>query len=225
MGMGAGGDYPWFERLLQELGHECGWAMGEDSGFGNAQAEDGSAGHGVDLAVVAGGALSQASASESGRAQCAAVAGASAQAGANAEAGEESVAGFGLGPGRAEEAEAVDDGGSCGTGTVGLLPYAAERRKQLLYALQRMEAEIAVLHTRVEVEEKKRPSAVRLMTHPGVGPVTALAMVVTVGPAQRFSSAKQVGIYFGLIPSEYSSGERQKLGRISKQGSAFQRFC
>ena len=105
-----------------------------------------------------------------------------------------------------------------------LLPYAAERRKQLLETLERMELEIAGLHGRVEEEAKKRPAAERLMTHPGVGPVTALAMVVTVGPAERFPSAKQVGSYFGLIPGEYSSGERQKLGRISKQGNAFLRF-
>ena len=64
----------------------------------------------------------------------------------------------------------------------------------------------------------------RLMSHPGVGPVTALAMVLTLGPAERFASARQVGSYFGLIPGEYSSGGRQQLGRITKQGSSFLRF-
>jgi transposase len=105
-----------------------------------------------------------------------------------------------------------------------LLPYAAERRKQLLESLERMEAEMAELNRRVEEEAGQRPAAVRLMTHPGVGPVTALAMVLTLGPAQRFATAKQVGSYFGLIPSEHSSGGRQQLGRISKQGSSFLRF-
>jgi transposase len=62
------------------------------------------------------------------------------------------------------------------------------------------------------------------MSHPGVGPVTALAMVLTLGPAKRLASAKQVGSYFGLIPSEHSNGGRQQLGRISKQGSSFLRF-
>ena len=62
------------------------------------------------------------------------------------------------------------------------------------------------------------------MTHPGVGPVTGLAMVLTLGPAERFESAKQVGSYFGLIPSEASSGGKQRLGKISKQGSSFLRF-
>ena len=105
-----------------------------------------------------------------------------------------------------------------------LLPYAGQRRKQLLESLDRMEAEMAELNRRVEEEAGQRPAAVRLMTHPGVGPVTALAMVLTLGPAKRFASAKQVGSYFGLIPCEHSSGGRQQLGRISKQGSSFLRF-
>src|SRR6185369_2399345 len=69
-----------------------------------------------------------------------------------------------------------------------------------------------------------RCEAMRLMTHPGVGPVTALAMVLTLGPAEQFGSAKPVGSYFGLIPSEESSGGKQRLGRISQQGSSFLRF-
>ena len=105
-----------------------------------------------------------------------------------------------------------------------LLPYAAERRKRLLETLDSLEAEIAELDRRVAEEARQRPEAVRLMTHPGVGPVTALAMVLTLGPAERFASGKQVGSYFGLIPSEASSGGKQRLGRISKQGSSFLRF-
>src|SRR2546427_12196738 len=62
------------------------------------------------------------------------------------------------------------------------------------------------------------------MTQRGVGPVTALAMVRRLGPAERFASGRKVGSYFGLIPSEHSSGGKQKLGHISKQGSSFLRF-
>ena len=105
-----------------------------------------------------------------------------------------------------------------------LLPYAAERRKRLLEGLDGLEAEIGELDRRVAEEARRRPEAERLMTHPGVGPVTALSVVLTLGPAERFESAKQVGSYFGLIPSEASSGGRQRLGRISKQGSSFLRF-
>jgi transposase len=105
-----------------------------------------------------------------------------------------------------------------------LLPYAAQRRQKLLAELDELEVEISQLDRRVADEARQRPEAVRLMTHPGVGPVTALAMVLTLGPAERFESAKQVGSYFGLIPSEASSGGKQRLGRISKQGSSFLRF-
>jgi transposase len=105
-----------------------------------------------------------------------------------------------------------------------LLPYAAMRRQQLLQTLDRLEAEMAVLNRQVDEEVKQRPAALRLMTHPGVGPVTALAMVLTLGPAERFASGRKVGSYFGLIPSEHCSGGRQQLGHISKQGSSFLRF-
>src|SRR6202521_4992403 len=96
-----------------------------------------------------------------------------------------------------------------------LLPYAAQRRKRLLEALDGLEAEISDLDRRVAEEARQRPEAVRLMTHPGVGAVTALAMVLTLGPAERFGSAKQVGSYFGLIPREESRGGKHGLGGIA----------
>jgi transposase len=105
-----------------------------------------------------------------------------------------------------------------------LLPYAALRRERLLQTLDQLEAEIGELNRQVEAEVRRRPQALKLTTHPGVGPVTALALVLTLGPAKRFVSGRQVGSYFGLIPREHSSGGRQRLGSISKQGSSFLRF-
>jgi transposase len=105
-----------------------------------------------------------------------------------------------------------------------MLPYAAGRRERLLATLEQLEAEIGQLNRQVEAEVKQRPAAMKLMSHPGVGPVTALAMVLTLGPAERFENARKVGSYFGLIPREHSSGGRQQLGPISKQGNAFLRF-
>jgi len=61
------------------------------------------------------------------------------------------------------------------------------------------------------------------MTQVGVGPVVALAVVLTLGPVERFRHGKQVASYFGLIPREHSSGGRQRLGAISKQGNPFVR--
>lgn len=62
------------------------------------------------------------------------------------------------------------------------------------------------------------------MTHPGVGPVTALATEVFLGDASRFDNGKALASYVGLIPSEYSSGTRQRLGALSKPGNPLLRF-
>ena len=61
------------------------------------------------------------------------------------------------------------------------------------------------------------------MTQPGVGPITSLAFVVTLGDVSRFQRGKQVASYLGLIPSERSSGSKRRLGAISKQGNVFMR--
>ena len=62
------------------------------------------------------------------------------------------------------------------------------------------------------------------MSHPGVGPILALATVLTLGDVDRFPRSKHVASYVGLIPREDSSGERRRLGAISKQGNSFMRF-
>src|SRR6202158_2134876 len=105
-----------------------------------------------------------------------------------------------------------------------LLPWASRRRAELLQLLDQVGAAIAELGRAVGEPANARPAAQRLMTHPGVGPITALAFTLTIGPAQRFQRGKQIASYLGLIPSEYSSGgRRQRLGHISKQGNPFLR--
>ena len=102
--------------------------------------------------------------------------------------------------------------------------WARRRRQELLELLDRMNPKIDELTTAVEREAKKRPDAVRLMTHPGVGPLTALAYVLIIGTPERFPRGKQIGTYVGMIPSEESSAGKQRLGHISKQGSSLLRF-
>ena len=104
-----------------------------------------------------------------------------------------------------------------------LLPWASRRRAELLKLLDELEGSITALDGAVLEEANARPAVRRLMTHPGVGSVTALAFTLTLGPAERFRRGKQVASYFGLIPSEHSSGGKQRLGHISKQGSSFVR--
>jgi len=105
-----------------------------------------------------------------------------------------------------------------------LAPWASRRRQELLELLDRMNPTIEELTAAVEREAKKRPDVMRLMTHPGVGPLTALAYVLIIGTWERFPCGKQIGNYVGMIPCEESSGGKQRLGHISKQGSSLLRF-
>jgi transposase len=105
-----------------------------------------------------------------------------------------------------------------------LAPWASRRRQELLELLDRMNPTIEELTTAAEQEVKKRPEALRLMTHPGVGPLTALAYVLIIGTPERFHCGKQIGTYVGMIPCEDSSARKQRLGHISKQGNSLLRF-
>lgn len=102
--------------------------------------------------------------------------------------------------------------------------WASRRRHELLELLDRMNPTIEELTAAAEQEARKRPDVLRLMTHPGVGPLTALAYVLIIGTPARFPRGKQIGTYVGMIPSEDSSGGKQRLGHISKQGSSLLRF-
>jgi hypothetical protein len=89
---------------------------------------------------------------------------------------------------------------------------------------EKFEAEIEKLNQRVEEQVSKRPGARLLLSHPGVGPITALATEVFLGDPARFADSKALASYVGLIPREYSSGGRQRLGGLSKQGNPLLRF-
>ena len=105
-----------------------------------------------------------------------------------------------------------------------LEPWTSRRRDDLLEMLKEMNQRIAQLNTAVEQAAEQRPEAVLLMSHPGVGPILALATVLTLGDVSRFPRGKHVASYLGLIPKEASSGQRRRLGAISKQGNSFMRF-
>lgn len=64
------------------------------------------------------------------------------------------------------------------------------------------------------------PAVALLRTIPGVGPRTAEAIVAYIDKPDRFSKAKQVGAYFGLVPSQDQSGKTNRLGHITKEGPA-----
>jgi transposase len=102
-------------------------------------------------------------------------------------------------------------------------PWASRRRQELLRMLDQLDASLKEFDQAVAEQAEQSPAAVLLMTHPGVGPVTSLAFVLTLGRVERFARSKQVVSYLGLNPREYSSGGRQRLGSISKQGNPMMR--
>ena len=102
--------------------------------------------------------------------------------------------------------------------------WASRRRQDLLDLLDQLTPKIQALSRALEDVVEKRPVTRQLMTHPGVGPLTALAFELVIGTPERFPCGKQVASYVGLVPSEESSGDRRRLGHISKQGSALLRF-
>jgi transposase len=105
-----------------------------------------------------------------------------------------------------------------------LQPWADRRREDLLKLLAMLDEQVALLDEAVKKAAWENEKARLLMTQPGVGPVTSLAFVLTMGEVTRFPRGKQVASYLGLIPREYSSGGHQRLGSISKQGNRFMRM-
>jgi transposase len=102
--------------------------------------------------------------------------------------------------------------------------YTAQRRDELLSLYTQLDKRIQQLDQQVETEARQRPQARRLLTYPGVGPVTALATEVFLADPHRFAGANQVASYIGMIPCEHSSGKRQRLGKLSKEGNSLLRY-
>jgi transposase len=102
--------------------------------------------------------------------------------------------------------------------------WTARRREDLLGLLEQFNGYIGELDQAVTAAAREHRQARLLMTQPGVGPITALAFALTIGDVSRFKHSKQVSSYLGLIPAEHSSGGKQRLGRISKQGNCFMRM-
>src|ERR1700737_2052022 len=105
-----------------------------------------------------------------------------------------------------------------------LKPWASRRREDLFTIRGMLDERIAPLDQAVEESAMQNEKARLLMTQPGVGPITAMAFVLTMGDVHRFPRGKQVASYLGLIPREYSSAGKQRFGSISKQGNRFMRM-
>ena len=108
-------------------------------------------------------------------------------------------------------------------GELAMPGWAGCRRQDLLEMLGYLDKKIMPLDRAAEELSRRDKMAQLLRTQPGVGPITSLAFAVTIGDAARFQRGKQVASYVGLIARERSSGGKQRLGKISKQGNRFLR--
>lgn len=106
-----------------------------------------------------------------------------------------------------------------------LPPHTAQRRDHRLQLLAGLSTQIRELDDAITTAALAHPDALRLITHPGVGAMTALATVVVLGPVARFPDSKHVVSYVGLAPALNASADKPHLGHITKQGSTLLRFA
>lgn len=89
--------------------------------------------------------------------------------------------------------------------------------------LQALDARIEAYDRRLGALAEQMSAPRRLMQVPGVGPLTATAVVATVGDARMFRNGRQFAAWLGLVPRQHSSGGKVRLGRITKRGDAYLR--
>ena len=100
---------------------------------------------------------------------------------------------------------------------------AREALGSLVEQVKAVQAQIGILEKRLMVWHRASEASRRLETIPGVGVITATALVATIGDASQFHSGRQLAAWLGLVPRQYSSGGKERLGRISKHGDGYLR--
>ena len=102
--------------------------------------------------------------------------------------------------------------------------HARRRREDSLELLAWLTTRIDQLDDQIAAVASTDPGVQLLLTHPGVGPLTALTTVLVFGPLTRFADSKHVVSYVGLAPAVNASADKQRLGQITKQGNALLRW-
>jgi transposase len=104
------------------------------------------------------------------------------------------------------------------------LPALVQRSVQaLLEHLRDLDAHVAEFDRAIAQHAKSSAPAQRLVALTGIGPLTASAVVASVGNAQDYRNGRQFAAWLGLVPRQYSSGGKIKLGRITRRGDAYLR--
>lgn len=100
----------------------------------------------------------------------------------------------------------------------------SQQRDELCQLLLELEGKIKTVEQWLEGKADADQRVQRLRTHYGIGPLTGLCLVTTLECVERFANPRKVTAYAGFDPVEDSSGQRQRIGAISKQGSRLLRF-
>ena len=100
-----------------------------------------------------------------------------------------------------------------------LRPVLAEACQEI----RDIESRVKMVERDLEALAAQLPAAAHLMTIPGIGLLTATALVAFIGDIRRFPSGRHLASYLGLTPREFSSGLKRHLGRISKRGDGYLR--
>jgi transposase len=93
-----------------------------------------------------------------------------------------------------------------------------------LREIREFEARVTEVEKQLRALAAEMPLVKRLQSIPGIGLLTATAMVAFIGDVQRFASCRRFASFLGLTPREHSSGLTRRLGRISKRGDVYLRI-
>lgn len=99
--------------------------------------------------------------------------------------------------------------------------FAREALSVLIAQLQTVKEAIRTLERKLQAWHRSQQASQRLTTIPGVGVITATALVATIGNGAQFKSGRHLSAWLGLVPRQHSSGGKSRLGRISKRGDGY----
>ena len=105
-----------------------------------------------------------------------------------------------------------------------LPPVASICLESLATQFISLDAEIAAAGKRIHTWHRSNKVSQRLETIPGIGPITASALAASVTDPEVFKSGRELAAWIGLVPRQNSTGGKQRLGRISKQGDQYLRW-
>ena len=101
--------------------------------------------------------------------------------------------------------------------------WAQTACRDLLAELRRLDEQVAAYDDHIRMMAQADDRAKKLMTLPGIGPTTASALLASIGHGHDFANGRQLAAWLGLVPGQYSSGGKHRLGRITKAGDAYLR--